>query len=220
MAVPPLLILVRHARALPLAESGAGANMHRQLTSLGHEQARRLAARLATELGARPVRLWTSDYVRCRATAAPLAAAFQVEPVVDPRLREHDAGEATDLSHAERIARFPDAFREPWGWDFRPFPGAETWREFYARCCAFLDELPADGPLPVVVAHGSSIDCLVARWLQLSPEVFEGVTFAAGYASLSVVSSDGCDNRAIERLNDIAHLAGADGWVGLGHLAG
>ncbi len=72
----------------------------------------------------------------------------------------------------------------------------------------------------MVVAHGSSIDCLVARWLKLTPDVFEGVTFAAGYASLSVVSSDAYDNRAIERLNDIAHLAGTDGWVGLGHLAG
>ena len=220
MAVPPVLILVRHAQAQPLVETRTGANEQRPLTPVGHEQARRLAARLTTELGARPIQLWTSDYVRCRETAAPLAAAFAAGPVIDVRLREHDAGMATDLPQAERVARFPEAFKDPWGWDSRPFPDAETWREFYARCCAFLDELPADGPLPVVVAHGSSIDCLVARWLKLAPEVFEGITFAAGYASLSVVSSDRYDNRAIERLNDIAHLAGTNGWAGLGHLAG
>jgi broad specificity phosphatase PhoE len=55
------------------------------LTPTGHEQARRVAARLA---GTGPVALWTSPLRRAQETAAPIAAALGLDVVVEPRLRE------------------------------------------------------------------------------------------------------------------------------------
>ena len=100
----------------------------------------------------------------------------------------------------------------------RPFPGAETGREFYERAGSFIDTLSADGPLPVVVSHGGTIICMVARWLRLTPEALEPIGFSTHTASITVLQSDAHGDRIVERLNDVAHLAGIEGWVGLGDL--
>jgi broad specificity phosphatase PhoE len=110
-------------------------------------------------------------------------------------------------------------FDAPWALDFRPFPGAETGREFYERAGSFVDTLSGDGPVPVVVAHGGTIICLVARWLRLAPEALEPIGFDLHTASISVLRTDRHGSPIVERLNDVAHLAGMEGWVGLGTLA-
>jgi probable phosphoglycerate mutase len=218
MTTPPLVILVRHAQSEHHVLGLSGGWTQTPLTALGHEQSERVAARLKAELGAIPIRLFTSDLLRCRETARHIAAAFGVDAVADARLREHNNGAAVDLTLTEVRARFPGVFDAPWALDFRPFPGAETGREFYERAGAFIDTLPAEGPLPVVVSHGGTLICLVARWLRLSPEALEPIGFAFHTASISVLQTDRHGSPIVERLNDIAHVAGIDGWVGLGHL--
>ncbi len=218
MAAPPLVVLVRHAQSDHHVRRLTGGWTDTPLTALGHEQSRRVAARLRRELGDVPVSLYTSDLLRAQETAAHIAAAFGVEPRPDPRLREHNNGAAANLTMAEASARFPGVFDAPWTADFRPFPGAETGREFSERAGAFIDTLADDGATPVVVSHAGTIIRLVARWLRLPAEALEATIFATHPTGVTVLQADDGGHRIVERLNDTAHLAGLDGWVGLGTL--
>ena len=66
-----LLIFMRHGEAVP--EEPGLANRDRQLTKKGKRQARATASILAKFLKERPVRIFTSPYLRCRQTAQILA---------------------------------------------------------------------------------------------------------------------------------------------------
>jgi probable phosphoglycerate mutase len=218
MTIPPLVVLVRHAESDHHIRGLTGGWTQTPLTALGHEQSRRVADRLKSELGDIPIRLYTSDLLRCHETAGHISAAFGVEPIFDQRLREHNNGEAVNLTMAEATVHFPGVFGSPWAADFRPFPGSETGREFYERVAGFLDTFDGDGPLPVVVSHGGTIIRLVARWIRLPVESLETAGFAIGTTSITVLQSGGHDGRIVERLNDTAHLAGMEGRVTLGGL--
>jgi broad specificity phosphatase PhoE len=203
------LLIVRHAQSEHHVLGLTGGWTDTGLTDLGHEQARRLAARLAAELAGAPIRLYTSELRRAAETAGHIAAALGVEPVPDPRLREHNNGAAAGLTHAEAVARFPDSYARSWDTDMRPFPGAETWREFHARTSSFMEALPVDGPMPLLVTHGGTLMNLIAWWLRLEVEALQNLWFGALPASVTVLQADdgpGWSHRGIERLSDIAHL--------------
>ncbi|MFN8640070.1 MAG: histidine phosphatase family protein, partial [Dehalococcoidia bacterium] len=215
MDTPPVIILVRHAQSEHHIRGLTGGWTASPLTALGHQQAGLVAARLRRELGNVAPVVYTSDLPRSRQTAEHIAAAFEVAPLDDLRLREHNNGAAVDLTLTEARARFPGVYERPWELDFRPFEGAETARELYARAAEFMDGLPVDGPLPIVVSHGGTIRHLVARWLGIPPEAVGQVDFAAHTTAIAVLQTGRFGRRAIERMNDIAHLAGVEGWVPL-----
>jgi broad specificity phosphatase PhoE len=218
---PKLVVIVRHGQSEHHVRKLTGGWTDMSLTEVGHEQARRVAARLKQELGDREITLYTSDLLRAGETARHLADAFGVEPVIDERIREHNNGEAANLTIEEARVRYPAWFAEGSSiWAFgspAPAPGAETGAEFFARCASFLDSLPADGPVPVIVTHGGTIMCLVARWLLMEPHSIAAVGFTAHTTSITVLT--GHRFREVERLNDVAHLAGMSGWVSIGDLA-
>jgi len=209
------VILVRHAESEHHVRRLSGGWTDTPLTALGHEQAHRVARRLKAELGDSPIRLLTSDLLRTQNTARHIAEAFQVEPVLDQRLREFNNGEAANLTQAEVERRWPRV-PGPMGLDERPWPGCETWREFYLRAGNFLDSLDLEGPTPVLVTHGGTVFVLVAHWLGLPPELMNVVNFSAHVTSVTVLRRPSNGLREIERLNDVAHLAGMEGWVSLG----
>jgi len=215
---PPFVILVRHAQSEHHVLGLTGGWTDTPLTDLGHAQSQRLAARLKAELGDTPIALYTSDLQRALQTARHIADAFGVATIADERLREHNNGEAANMTLAEARERYADAFGRPWGIDERPFPGSESGREMYARVSSFVDELEAHGRVPVLVAHGISATCVIARWLMLTPEALEPIGFGAGTASITTLTRDRFGNPMTERVNDMAHLAGGEGWVGLGEL--
>ncbi|MEX1102882.1 MAG: histidine phosphatase family protein, partial [Dehalococcoidia bacterium] len=168
MSHPRLVVIVRHGQSEHHVRKLTGGWTDTSLTELGHEQARRVATRLKDELGDREITLYTSDLLRAGETAQHIAGAFGVEPLIDDRLREHNNGEAANLTIEEARIRYPAWFSEGSSiWAFgspAPAPGAETGAEFYARSASFLDSLPEEGPIPVIVTHGGTIMCLVARW--------------------------------------------------------
>ena len=209
------LVVVRHAQSEHHVRGLTGGWTDMGLTELGREQARLLAARLECELGGVPVRLYTSDLQRGLETAAPIAAALGVAAIPEPRLREHNNGAAAGLTLAEAAARFPETYNRLWAMEERPFPGAETWHEFYDRVAAFLDGLPAAGPLPLLVTHGGVIMNIIAWWLRLGPETLQRTWFGAHPASITVLHADetrAWSHRGVERLGDIAHLYGSNSW--------
>jgi len=150
------VLLVRHGETEDNAADRFQGRRDTQLNDRGREQSRALARTLRAE-GLRAI--YTSPLQRARATAQIVGAVLGLEPVLDGRLMEVDAGDWSgrrydDVEPAElRRWRAADpAFR---------FPGGESVTEQAARVAAALADV-AGGPLPaLVVTHGGSIRTVV-----------------------------------------------------------
>ena len=151
------LLLIRHGQtpdnvigALGTTAPGA------RLTDLGLRQAAALPAALAAEtIGA----LFVSTLVRPQLTAAPLAAARGLEPVVLDGLREVVAGDLEMRADREAGAAYMGTVAR-WVVGDRDarMPGAESGHEFLARYDAAIERATADGHDTVaVVSHGAAV---------------------------------------------------------------
>jgi broad specificity phosphatase PhoE len=151
------LWLARHGRTAYNLEGRFQGWLPVPLDDTGRRQARELAdvvARLA------PAVLVTSQIARAQETAAIVAARTGLEPVIDERFAETDAGDWTDRTFAEVIAEDPDGFARfaaldpDWG-----FPGGETFAAQRARVLDGLADWRARevGGHVVIVCHGNVI---------------------------------------------------------------
>lgn len=146
------------------------------LSVRGHEQARALARRLASE----PIAaIWSSDLPRAWQTAEAVAAGRGV--VVEPLLQERSFGELRGRAY-DALGFDPlSAIEAP--------PGGESLAAFEARIDAALDHaLRAAATLPgalLLVTHGLVIGSLLARRIALP----DGAARPAriGNTSLSVI---------------------------------
>ena len=160
------LILVRHATT---AASAAGRNLGRRsdlpLSDAGLDLARRLGLTLVAELAELPhdeMRLVSSPALRCRQTAAAIAAALELEEgqiEVEAGLIEIDYGAWDGLSPEECRQRDPELRA---AWEADPFatscPEGESGRDVAQRAFAALgpveEWLAADrARCAIVVAH-------------------------------------------------------------------
>lgn len=151
------LLLIRHAQTpsnvqglLDTAAPGPG------LTELGHRQ----AAAIPGALKDREISSITvSNLVRTSLTAAPLAEERGLTPVIDPGVREIDAGDDEMAAGFAAIRRY---IAVAWAWargdlDVR-MPGTENGVEFFERFDGAVDRaLSSGGPHPVIVSHGAAI---------------------------------------------------------------
>ena len=149
------VLLVRHGETDDNAADRFQGRIYTPLNDRGRAQSRALAQALAG-VGVRA--LYASPLARARETAEIVGAALGLEPVLDQRLMEADAGDWAGRLYADIVAGDPGAFdawrsREP---GFR-FPGGESVEEQGARVAAVLRDIAA-GPLPaLVVAHGGTL---------------------------------------------------------------
>ena len=198
------IILIRHAQSLHHVTDLTGGWTDTGLTELGRQQAAALAERLKDELGGRSVRCVCSALKRAAETADWIARATGFEPRFDPGLKEYNNGLAAGKTRQE-ADRMMAPRTEP-RVDWRPYPQAETWREFYGRVAHAMERLTRDpGPL-LVVTHGGTIGIVVAWWLGLEAERLDRVSFPVAPASLSVLRVNRWGEHTLERLNDTAHL--------------
>lgn len=115
----------------------------------------------------KPVRVFSSDLLRCRQSAALLAPA--AEPELSPRLRELRFGRWEGLTPDECRARDPRRFER---WTRDPLrnapPGGETLRGLRARVRRFVSGLARRyaGRAVVVVTHGGPIRALLTTRLE------------------------------------------------------
>lgn len=179
------LILVRHGEVEAGFRGRIYGRLEAPLSTEGRAQARAVAAAVA---GERPVALYASPSLRTRESAAPIAAACALAPVVEPRLQELDFGELEGLTFAEAERRAPATWRE---WMERPgevrFPGGETWQEIRSRAVGAAESIVAAHPngSAVAVTHGGIIRALVAEALGIPADrVFR---LEVGYSSLTVL---------------------------------
>lgn len=155
------LLLIRHGQTPDNVEGELGTVAPGVgLTDLGRRQAEALPAALADEaIGA----LAVSTLVRTQLTAAPLATARGLTPVVLDGLREVKAGDLEGRSDAEAVAAYlARVFAWVSGDLGARVPGSEDGHEFFARYDAALAELitagERDGHETVAaVSHGAAI---------------------------------------------------------------
>lgn len=139
--------LVRHGRAT----AGWDVDPDPGLDDLGVSQAAAMAARVAPT---GPSTLVTSPLRRCRETAAPLAATWGAEPVVDERVREIPSPEGYAMG--ERV-----------GWLRAAMQG--TWSDLGERYTGYRDAVvaavagcPVD---TVIVSHFVAINAVIGACL-------------------------------------------------------
>lgn len=152
------LLLIRHGQTpanvrgeLATARPGPG------LTPLGEQQAAAIPDAVA---GERIAAIYVSALTRTGATAAPLAQAIGLEPVVREGLEEIEAGDLEDRNDMPSVMKY---VQPAFGWargelDAR-IPGSIDGHEFFARFDAAIEAIAAQHPddTVVVVSHGAAI---------------------------------------------------------------
>lgn len=142
-----LVHLVRHGRAA----AGWDTDPDPGLDDVGVEQARRLVEQLAP-LAPRPV--VSSPLRRCRETAAPLAARWGVEAVIDETVREIPS--PTGVPMDQRIDWLRDAMNGTWT-DLGP--------RYLAYRDGVLDSIASHSVDAVVVSHFIAINAVIGACL-------------------------------------------------------
>jgi probable phosphoglycerate mutase len=122
-----------------------------------------------------PSRLWSSDLVRARDTAAYVEKATGLAPSYDARLREFMLGERQGLTHDEYAAVAPEEFAEFRRGNYDATLGAESTAAVRVRMTAAIGDLLAalaPGETGVAVSHGAAIRVAVGAVLGWPDEQF------------------------------------------------
>jgi probable phosphoglycerate mutase len=205
------LFLVRHGEAESNAAMRFGGWSPVPLTDKGRRQADAVARALALR---GPTALVSSDLVRARQTAEPIAAATGLELALDERLRERSVGVFDGLLFTEAEARYPEAWARMVARDHDAVPeGAETVDHVFARVTAAIEALvdAHRGGRVVVVTHGIALFHVFAHVCGIgSPRGAQRVFVLADNASVTHVEHRAGDrvHWRIHTVNDTSHLAG------------
>jgi probable phosphoglycerate mutase len=147
---PTRVLVVRHGQSEWNALGRWQGQADPPLSDLGRVQARE-AARALGAVDA----VWASDLLRAAETATIIADHLGVGPVVvDPDLRERDAGEFSGLTRGEIEDRYPgylDDGRRPPGWE----PDASLVERALRALRGIAEAVP--GGDVVAVAHGGLV---------------------------------------------------------------
>jgi probable phosphoglycerate mutase len=198
------LLLVRHGESAasipgvpqPMVDGQGDPELHAD----GHEQARRVAERLAGEDVAA---IYVTPLRRTAETAAPLADRLGLRPIVEPDLREVYLGEWEGDFRRHVVEGHPIALRMSAEQRWDVIPGAEPAAVFAARVRGAIERIAARhaDQCVVVVSHGGTIGQILAEASSSRPFAFTG----ADNGSISHVVVDG-DRWIVRRYNDTAHL--------------
>jgi probable phosphoglycerate mutase len=155
------LLLIRHGETDWNRELRFQGQVDVPLNATGHEQARRLAQRLA---GERVDQLYVSDLLRTQQTAQPVSSQLQVAGSLDAALREQNFGIVDGMRVDDIKTQHPLAW-DQWtrfdaDWSFGG--GAESTRQFHARVMGAVQRLVAahPGQTLLVVTHGGVLDMI------------------------------------------------------------
>lgn len=199
------LVLVRHGESQPAVEGQpfdlVDGHGDPSLSPEGQEQAVKVCARLAGE-GVDAV--YVSKLRRTAETAAALAEALALTPVVDPDLHEVFLGDWEGGAFRRKVAEAdPVAVRmiTEERWDV--IPNAEPADAFSARARRAIERIAAAHPdqRVAVFAHGGVIGQIFAQATGSRPFAFSG----ADNASISHLVVAG-DRWVLRRFNDTTHL--------------
>ena len=154
------LCMVRHGETAWNAEGRVQGQLDIPLSDTGQAQARALAQALARE---EFDVLYSSDLLRVRQTAQPLASLLGKEPILSGELRERHYGIFQGMTYAEAKARLPADYarfrnKDP---DY-DFGSGESLLAFCDRVLRFFDALleKEQGRRVLVFTHGGVLEVL------------------------------------------------------------
>ncbi len=207
MGAPATFVLLRHGET-PLTPqkrfSGSGGS-DPSLSSVGREQAERVAASLARRGTIQAV--VASPLARTRETAGIVAARLGLEVTVEEGLRETDFGAWEGLTFGEVRERYP-ADLDAWlaSPDARPTGGGESFAATGARVAATRDKLVSAhaGRTVLLVSHVTPIKTFLRLALGAPPESLFRMELSA--ASLSVVAHYADGGASVRLFNETSHL--------------
>ena len=163
------LILVRHGQTEARTGICVG-HADLPLSARGFTDVQQLAA---SWHGSPPRFLFASDLRRAQQSAQVFAAAFAIEPLTDPRLRELDYG-LWNGRHWSEITRNDQGHYRHWldNWVIQEAPDGESFADVLRRTGAWLAALlgsTAADDCVLAIAHTGSIRALLCHALGLPP---------------------------------------------------
>jgi len=197
------ILLVRHAESEHHVQAITGGWTDTVLTERGQGQAILLARRLKRELGDIPLEIGTSNLRRAVQTADLIGDALAAQPKIYAEITDLNNGIAAGLTH-HQARQIAIPFSEP-SVDWQPYPGAESWRQFYLRVAGFIADFHAKQSVTaILVTHAATVHVIVDWWLGVPLE--SPTHFGASPASITVLTYNRWQERSLERLNDTSHL--------------
>lgn len=200
------IFLIRHGATQLSAEnrfSGAG---DAQLSNEGRDQARRLAARLASlKIGA----VYASNYDRAVNTAEILAQPFGLKVYQRDGLREISHGRWEGMTRDEAEQKFADEYTM---WEDDPYSfapdGGETGLAVTARALPVLLEVVRAhmGENVIVVSHKATIRLLISSLLGFDARTYRD-HLDLSPASLTILDFNAALRPRLTLYNDTAHYS-------------
>jgi probable phosphoglycerate mutase len=183
------VLFVRHGTTATTGSVLPGRAPGLHLSERGIEQAAALAERLK-ELSRKPAALYVSPLERARETAAPIAAAFKLRPVVDKGLLECDFGLWTGKRLAT-LARRPEWRAVQHSPSTFRFPEGESFSEMQVRMWSAVTKIVARhrNRTVIVVSHADPIKAAVTYAQGVPLDLFQRTVIST--CSLSAVAFTG-----------------------------
>jgi len=197
------IITVQHTQAVHHINGMMGSWTDWKLTDFGREQAENIGRKLSAELKGRAYKIYSSDLIRARQTAVPLARYMGVKIEYLEKLREHNIGEGVGKTRqwAKENILTVNSFDDP------QFHGAETWREFWNRVDGFCRDIFADKEENIIlVSHGGTLAVLHQVWIGAGIQQFNRFGSPGG-VSFMELNNEG--EHCITRINDMSYIEGA-----------
>ncbi|MCL1857975.1 MAG: histidine phosphatase family protein [Oscillospiraceae bacterium] len=155
------IITIQHTQSVQHINGMIGSWTDWELTDLGKEHAENIGRKLSAELKGQAYKIYSSDLLRAKQTAEPLARYMGIEIKYREKLREINFGEAIGKSKqwAQENRLTINSIDEP------EFHGAETWRELWNRVESVCRDIVAsEAENIILVSHGGAL----AVWHELS----------------------------------------------------
>ncbi|HVL40047.1 MAG TPA: histidine phosphatase family protein [Fimbriimonadaceae bacterium] len=195
------LFLIRHGQTAWNAEGRAQGQTDIGLDEGGLVQVEQLAHAFS---GERLGEIWSSDLLRARETAEPVAAQTGARLRLDPRLRERTFGEWEGLPF-ELIARKTHELHSDAqdSLDVQP-PRGESVRHVWERLAPVAEAVFSYPRDLAIVTHGGSGALLLARLLKGTLQTARAFRF--GNTAITQLTRRPEGLFLMERYNDLSHL--------------
>jgi broad specificity phosphatase PhoE len=198
--------LIRHGATPLVAEDRFAGEIDVPLSELGHDQARRLGARLA---GIPLTAVYASPMIRTQATATAIAEPHGLSIQTRDGLREISHGRWEQHTRAEVEAKFDDEYAR---WEEDPFTfapvGGETGLAVVARALPILREIVSAHPDQqiAIVSHKATIRLLLCVMLGFDPRTYRD-RLDQNPACLNILDFKDPAHSRLMLFNDVAHYA-------------
>jgi alpha-ribazole phosphatase len=177
------------------------------MSAAGYSQVERLRDRLAYE---KIDAVYSSDLKRASVTAKIISSGRKTDIIACSELGEINYGDAEGLTFEEISHLYPELAESIADFDLRlKFPGGESFEEFIARTCTFVDRLNKHTPEQtiLIVSHSGALRVLLCHLLGIDQSHWR--KFHIDNASLSIMATYP-QRVTLSLLNDTSHLKEAD----------